>query len=732
MTYKKNHYYYIRRLRHRLSICHYMRPFCEAIRLRKLLYRIGISLPLIITGSVLPFMANAQNQQQPPTSEMETVVVEATRMSRQLAQVPTAITVVNQNDIQLGRQQLALDEALNRVPGVFMQNRYNYAQDLRISIRGFGARAAFGIRGIKILVDGIPETLPDGTGQVDSIDLGATRNIEVIRGPSSSLYGNASGGVINITSEDGPEIPYISTRISAGDYDFQKVQLKAGGQTDLLNYFVSFSDMEVGGYREHSQAESSQFTGRFNFDLGEDRDFRVVFNATDQPISNDPGGVKEADAAANPRAARGRNVTYDTGEALNQERIGFVFSTPIGENGELAARNYFVWRDFSNKLPQFPKADAVELKRFFAGGGITYTHSNTLAGMPNRLIVGFDIDDQNDERKRFLNNKGILGELQFNQNEDFSARGIFLQNELTLNEKLQLSFGLRYDEVEYSVTDSFLSDGNDSGNRKLNDASPMLGAIYDLSPTINLFGSIATSFETPSTSDFANPSGGGGFNPSLDPQNATNHEIGLRGTIDERQYFEVALFNIDIKKEIVPFDDDGRTYYQNAGSSGRSGIELSLVSDISDRVRTSLSYSYGDFEFESFQTIAIDSNGAQTIDKDYSGNNTPGTVEHLLFGEITYTHPNGWFGAFDFMHVGEQFANNANTVKVDAHTIANLRLGFEKEVGSITISPFLGINNLFDENYYSNIRLNAYGSRYFETAPTRNIYAGFTADFGFR
>ena len=185
--------------------------------MRKLLYRIGISLPLIITGSVLPFMANAQNQQQPPTSEMETVVVEATRMSRQLAQVPTAITVVNQNDIQLGRQQLALDEALNRVPGVFMQNRYNYAQDLRISIRGFGARAAFGIRGIKILVDGIPETLPDGTGQVDSIDLGATRNIEVIRGPSSSLYGNASGGVINITSEDGPEICLLYTSPSPRD-----------------------------------------------------------------------------------------------------------------------------------------------------------------------------------------------------------------------------------------------------------------------------------------------------------------------------------------------------------------------------------------------------------------------------------------------------------------------------------------------------------------------------------
>ena len=681
---------------------------------------------------MLPILVNAQNEQRSPAQEMETIVVEATRISRPLGQVPTAISVINQNEIQLGRQQLGLDEALARVPGVFMQNRYNFAQDLRISMRGFGARAAFGIRGIKILVDGIPETLPDGTGQVDSIDLGATQNIEVIRGPSSSLYGNASGGVINITSEEGPESPYISTRISSGDYGFQKVQLKGGGQTDSLNYFLSFSDMEIDGYREHSQAKNTQFTGRFNFDLGEERNFRVVFNATDQPVSNDPGGVKEADAIANPRSARDRNVAYDTGEALNQERVGMLYSTPIGLNGELTGRSYFVWRDFSNKLPQWPVADAVDLKRFFSGGGITYTHSNVLAEMPNQLIIGFDIDDQNDERKRYLNNKGTLGALLFNQNEDFSALGFFIQDELSVNEELQLSFGLRYDEVEYSVTDNFLSDGNDSGNRKLNDTSPMLGAIYNLSPTVNLFGSIATSFETPSTSDFANPNGGGGFNPSLEPQRATNREIGVRGALGERQYLELAFFTIDIDKEIVPYDNDGRTYYQNAGTSSRSGMELSWTSNPNDRVRTSLSYSYGDFKFDTFQTITLDSNGTKSVDKDYSGNQTPGTVKHLLFGEISYTHPDGYFGALDFMYVGEQFANNANTVKVKDYTIGNLRLGYEREIGSMILSPFVGINNLFDENYYSNIRLNAFGSRYFETAPRRNIYAGITVDFGLR
>ena len=689
-------------------------------------------LACALGAALLPGLSASQEETQANAAPLEEIVVEATRLSTPLARVPAAVSVVGQDDIQLGRQQLGLDEALTRVPGLFMQNRYNFSRDLRISIRGFGARSPFGIRGIKILVDGIPETLPDGTGQVDNIDLGATRQIEVIRGPSSSLYGNASGGVISITSEDGPATPYVNARLAVGDYDFQKLQVKAGGQTERMNYFVSLSDSEIDGYRAFSQAENTQLSGRFSFDLGGGANFLAVVNITDQPLSNDPGGINAAQAAADPRSARDRNVAYDTGEIIDQSRVGLVYTIPIGDAGEFSARSYLVSRDLKNKLPQFPVADSVDLERFFAGGGVNYTHTGTLGGMPNRLIVGFDTDDQDDDRRRFINDQGTLGALIFDQNESFTSQGIFIQDELTLTEQLQLTFGLRYDEIEYAVTDRFLSDGDDSGTRKMDEASPMLGILYSLSEDLNLYGTLSTAFETPSTTGFADPSGGGGFNQALGPQSATNYEVGLRGSIGDDHYYEVALFDIEVDDELVPFDIDGRTFFQNAGSSSRTGLELALVSNPTDRIRTSLTYTYGSFEFDDFRVISFDAGGVPTVDDDFSGNTLPGTVEHLLFGEISYTHPSGWFGALDVMYVGEQFANNSNSVNVDSYTVANLRLGLERAVGSTIVSPFIGINNLFDESYNTDIRINAFGARYFEPAPELNVYAGVSVNFDLR
>ena len=231
-----------------------------------------------------------------------------------------------------------------------MQNRYNFAQDLRVSIRGFGARAQFGIRGIKVLVDGIPETLPDGQGSVDSIDLGATSQIEVIRGPSSSLYGNASGGVISLTSEGGGAEPYAQVRVAAGGYGFEKTQIKTGGETERLNYLVSLSDQEIDGYRAQSAYENKLLTGRFDLDLGKDRSLLTVVNFTDQPVSDDPGGLTAAVAPVNPRSAAPQNVQFDAGESLEQTRLGFVYTAPAGERGTITARNYYAWRDFGNLL----------------------------------------------------------------------------------------------------------------------------------------------------------------------------------------------------------------------------------------------------------------------------------------------------------------------------------------------------------------------------------------------
>ncbi len=674
---------------------------------------------------LLPGTLTAQQTAQANTRELEEIIVEATRLSGPLDRVPAAVSVVGQDEIQLGRQQLGLDEALTRVPGLFMQNRYNFAQDLRIAIRGFGARSGFGIRGIRIIVDGIPGTLPDGQGQVDSIDLGATRQIEVIRGPSSSLYGNASGGVISVTSESGPEIPYVDARLAIGAYDFHKVQLKAGGRTERLDYFVSLSDSALDGYRDHSEAENTQLSGRFNFSLGADSNFLIAVNHTDQPLSNDPGGVNAAQAAAAPRSARDQNVNFDAGEALEQTRLGFVYTVPLGESHEITARNYYGWRDFSNKLP-FTGGGAVEFERFFAGFGVTYRYSGMWGDMPTRWIVGVDIDDQDDDRRRFDNNLGDRGALTLDQNEQVTSKGIFAQNELTLNDNLELSFGVRFDELDFQVDDYFLSDGDDSGSRTLDEVSPMLGILVSLTPTLNLYGRLSTSFETPTTTELADPSGGGGFNSTLQPQIATNVEVGLRGGLGERTRYELAVFQIDVEDELIPFEipsSPGRDFFVNAGESSRSGLEVAFVSQPTDRLNLTFTYTYSDFKFDRF----VDENG-----NDFSGNTLPGTAENVLFGEVIYDHPSGWFGALDALYVDEQFTNNANTATNDAYSLTNLRFGFERTVGSVVLAPFIGVNNLFDESYNANVRINAFGGRYYEPGPERNAYAGVSFRFDLR
>ncbi len=671
-------------------------------------------------------------QAQPANGVLEEIVVTATMLERTLDRVPAAISVVMEDDIQGARQQLALDEALGRVPGLFMQNRYNFAQDLRVSIRGFGSRAQFGIRGIKVLVDGIPETLPDGQGSVDSIDLGATSQIEVIRGPSSSMYGNASGGVISLTTQGGSAEPYAQMRVSGGKYGYRKAQFKTGGRTDRLDYLVSYSDQELEGFRQQSAYENELLTGRFDVDLGNDRSLLSVVSFTDQPVSDDAGGVTRAMALANPRAAWPANVTFNAGEALEQSRVGFVYSMPVGERGSIQARNYYVWRDFANSLPVLA-GGVVDLDRRFVGGGFNYSYDGFWLDRPNRFIVGVDFDDQDDDRRRF--NNDAIGALTFDQNEHVTSQGLFIQNELSVSERVLLTLGLRFDTVEFDVTDHFLADGNDSGVLDFDDTSPMAGVVVDITDALSFYSTYSSAFETPTTTELNQPFlTQGGFNPNLKPQFAENFEVGLRGTIGAKHRYEMALFTIDVDDELIPFPVftapggtvvSGRNYYQNAAKSSREGVEFSWVGKPTDRLRTTVSYAYSDFKFDNF----VDSSGTS-----FDGNVIPGTAENVLYGEIAYTAPRGWFVAGDALYTGEQFADNANTAAgaVEDYTLVNLRFGYDIELGGLTLSPFAGVHNLTDEAYTANVRLNAFGGRFFEPGPGRNGYAGVTVDWKFR
>jgi iron complex outermembrane receptor protein len=412
-------------------------------------------------------------------------------------------------------------------------------------------------------------------------------------------------------------------------------------------------------------------------------------------------------------------VLFNAGEALEQTRVGFVYSMPLGENQTLTARNYYAWRDFDSMLPSGP-GGVVEFDRRFIGGGLTYTYEGVWLDRPNRVVVGFDFDDQDDDRQRFNNLQGVRGDLTFAQNERVKSRGVFIQNELSVTRDLQLTLGLRFDQVDFDVTDHFLGDGDDSGTLEFEDTSPMAGIVYKLGPRTSLYATYSSAFETPTTTELNRPDLLGGFNPNLVPQVARNLEVGARGALGSKSHYEVALFTIDVEDELIGFEvpnNPGRSYYENVGESKRDGIELSFVTNITDNLQTTVSYAYSDFKFTEYL--------------DFSGNRIPGTVQNLLFAELAYRSPKGWFAIGDVTYVDEQFGDNANTVLVPDYTLANLRFGYSVDLGNLELQPFVGVNNLFDETYVSNVRINAAFNRYFEPGPGRNGYAGVTLNWKF-
>ncbi|MBV2123182.1 MAG: TonB-dependent receptor [Candidatus Thiodiazotropha sp. (ex Ctena orbiculata)] len=679
------------------------------------------TLSFVVASAIASLSTYSVAEEAAQTTTLDDISVTATRVEKPLETVPATVGIVQQQTIQFAEPQLGLDESLTQIPGIFMQNRYNFAQDLRVSIRGFGARSAFGIRGIKVIVDGIPETLPDGQANVDSIDIGSIGNMQVIRGPVSALYGNASGGAILIESEQPPETPFISVRPTFGADGFQKHQIKLGGQSDSFDYLVNLSDMSYDGYRDQSTTEQSALNSKFGFDLDGGGRFNTVINYTDSPQADDPGGLTEQLVEDDPTAAWTRNKSLDSGEELEQTRVGFVFENPLGEQGELRVRNYYVWRDLANRLPIGATGHGIVLDRFAYGGGVQYTHKAPINNHGNRFTIGIDLDRQEDDRKRYLLAGENLGTKIQDQDEQVDNIGFYLQNEYSINETMELTLGGRYDRLDFEVEDDFLSNGDDSGDRSFSKFSPTLGFRYTPRQDVNLYANLSRSFESPTAVELRDPDGAG-FNQELEPQIATGYEIGVKGALDNRIRYDLALFTMDVTDELVPLEIDDITYYENAGESRRNGLEAQVVFELFDYLITTLAYTYSDFEFDKF----IDDNG-----NDFSGNVIPGVPENLFSADFSYTHPNGIYSQLTALYVDEIYANNANTVTNDAYALADLRIGYTRFFGPWELSPFIGVNNLFDKQYNGNVRINAFGGRYFEPAPDRNIYAGLTLRYDF-
>ena len=656
------------------------------------------------------------------TEQLQVVEIAASRLDGPDSRLPAAVSIIGKTQIQTAQAQLSLNESLPFVPGLFAMNPDNFAQDLRVSIRGFGARAAFGIRGIKIMVDGLPETTPDGQAQVDNLDLGILSQIQVIRGAASGLYGNASGGVINVKTESPPEDFFAEARLMAGSFGLQQYQLKAGQQIGPFGYLLHGSHTSLDGYRVNSGAKNTLLNGKFNFQLNEGNSLSLLLNHVNSPQADDPGGINSASVEEDRRQARDRNLLFKGGEEVVQSKIGLVYEGQWSPKHSLDARLFYINRDFKNRLP-FEFGGIVDLQRSFYGGGFTYQFRQTGNQSNYRLRFGLDWENQTDDRLRFNNLEGDQGDLSFDQQESFRNIGLYLIQDLDWD-NFTFKLGLRYDASRLEAKDRFLSDGDNSGTIALNNFNPIIGASYYFTDFFNLYGNFSTSFETPALSELSNnPDGGGGFNGLLEPQKAKNYEIGLKGSKGSRFKYSLALFYLDITNELIPFeleDFPGRTFYRNAGNSSRKGIELESSFLIVSGLITQLTYTFSGFQFEDFET----NNG------NLEGNATPGIPKHSTAIGLNYLSPNGFFASAQARLVGEMYLNNNNTELEKAYSLVNLRMGQTFSFSKWSLNPFLGINNIFNTPYSSNIRINAFGGRYFEPGAERNVYVGVKIRFG--
>jgi iron complex outermembrane recepter protein len=647
---------------------------------------------------------------------IEELVVRSTRIEQADVLVPLAVSVVGERDIQLARQQLGIDEALNRVPGLFFQNRYNFNQDLRISIRGFGAQAQFGIAGVHLTVDDIPVTTPDGTAQVDDLDMGSMGRIEVVRGPAGALYGTSAGGAINMYTEDPADDRYVEMRAMVGEFDTAKYQVKASGTSGRLGYLASVHHLDSEGFRDFASTEATVFNTKLEYQMDDSLDITAVAAGVHSPQARDPGALTPAELDAGPRdQARGLNVICDVDESVDQYRGGVVINKSFNDAHSLRVRGYALTREFDGNLP-CPFVGHSAFDRTFLGGGIEHAFTGELAGWPLRLVSGIELTDQEDDRQGHdISAEGVRGALNEDQFELVETLSVYTLAEVAVHDDLLVMLGGRYEDIEFALEDNFLVNGDNSDAVSFSELTPMAGITWVARDWINVYASVSTSFETPTFAQLGDPTGPG-INAGIDAQTSTNYEIGVKGLVGSRTRYGVAGFSIDLKDQLVPFELNDDVFYRNAGESTRNGLEVSVEHHFSAEWTAALAYTLNDFQFEDFTAAGVE----------LDGNENPGIPKNQLFLELAYLRPDGWYGLVDMLHVGRFYADDVNspTARVDDYQVANARFGRRLELGNLSANLFVGVNNLLDEDYFSNVRINQTFNRFFEPAPGRHYFGG--------
>lgn len=663
---------------------------------------------------------------------LDEVVVSVSGQEQSSFDAPASIQAVNQELIQNSGPQVNLSESLNRIPGLVVLNRQNYSQDLQLSIRGSGSRAPFGVRGSRLIVDGIPATMPDGQGQASTISLPSAKRIEVLRGPLAQMYGNSSAGVIQVFSVEGTDTPQLKTSVDAGPNKMQRLGLQATGLVNGVGYLIDHSDFKTDGFRQHSAAKRKHTNTKLTTTVFDDTKLSLVGNFFDMPLSQDPRGLTKQQLVTDRRQAGGGALNFNTGKAVSQNQLGLVSETQISSTSDLMLRVFYGERDLGNRLG-FPgrgglaSGGIVELARKFKGVGLRYNSSYAFGKGAVILSFGAELEDMKERRKGFVNNAGVKGALQRDEDNTATGVGLFGQANWIIDEDWSVILGLRANQVRFKIEDYYVVGINpdDSGRVKFKATNPVLGVTRHLSPETNFFFNYGKGFETPTLAEIAYRPASQGTGPNLDLKEAesSHYELGFKTRISDSQRLDLSYFLIDTKNEIVVESNlGGRSIFTNAASTRRTGVEVAHSAQWSKEIRTYFAFTTLDAKF-----------GESTSTRTPKGNYIPGTMDKQVFAEISWQPAmmTGFSSHLEIVYQGKIRVNDSNDASTTGATIANLRFGLDRQYGLWSMKSYLRIDNITDKEFVGSVIANDGNNRFYEPAPGRQVGLGLSATYSF-
>ncbi|QPS93582.1 TonB-dependent receptor [Atlantibacter hermannii] len=703
-----------------------------------IIFRALFPLPVMLLPAIFaPLSASAADNEQ-------TMVVTASPGPVSELETPAAVSVVTGDDLRYAAPQINLSENLGSVPGLQILNRQNYAQDLQLSIRGFGSRSTYGVRGIRLYVDGIPATMPDGQGQTSNIDLNSVASVEVLRGPFSALYGNASGGVIDVKTETGEAPPTIETSSYYGSFGTWRYGLKASGATGDgtqpgdVNYTVSSTRFTTHGFRDHSDARKNLANAKLGVRIDDVSTLTLLLNSVDIR-ANDPGGLSYSEWRDNPRQSP-RGEQYDTRKTIRQTQAGLNYQRALSTSDDLSITAYAGQRETVQyqSIPAGPQRNpthpggVIDLSRHYQGVDSRLTHRDTLWTLPVDVTVGLNYENMSENRKGFENFTldngvplyGVKGDKRRDERNLMWNLDPYLQSSWQLSDALSLDAGVRYSSIWFDANDHYITaaNGDDSGEASYHKWLPAGALKYKVTDAWNVYLSAGRGFETPTINELSYRSGGqNGLNLALKPSTSDTVELGSKTRIGNG-LFSAALFQTDTDNEIVvDASSGGRTTYKNAGKTRRQGLELSLDQQFAWDWKLKMAWTLLDATYRSNACGATDCNG----------NRMPGIARNMGYASFGYQPEQGWYAGADVHYMGDIMADDENSAKAPSYTVAGLNTGYKFLYERWALDLFGRVDNLFDKGYVGSVIVNESNGRYYEPAPGRNYGVGMSVSYRF-